>query len=185
MTPHPDERDLALYAGGDLDGKESAAVARHLDECAACRSVLADVRFTRDLLESACRETYAPADIREGVLNRIASRARTRRRLSFASAALASIAAILLLLVNSQPARSPATGPVILPRQAAPLPRLAVLNAATLKPEIPHRHLTSHRRPGIRHADLIARADGAPELRIDTTDPNVVILLQLKGTENQ
>jgi hypothetical protein len=38
------------------------------------------------------------------------------------------------------------------------------------------------RRAGIREATLIERADAPPELRLSTSDPDIMILVPLKGT---
>jgi hypothetical protein len=43
---------LALQAGGDLNGRQAAALRRHLIDCAGCRRLLAEFRETRDWLRS-------------------------------------------------------------------------------------------------------------------------------------
>lgn len=73
MTDHVADDDLALYAAGILDDADRAAVARHLDGCAACRASLERAeRVAWSLAAAAVRP--APASLRERIV------ARHRRR---------------------------------------------------------------------------------------------------------
>jgi anti-sigma-K factor RskA len=117
---HPDafEHDDAAYVMGLLSADENAAFERHLQECAACRERVEQLRPTTSLLatlsEDDLREPADPADspmpetLLPGLLRRAGIR---RRRERWFTAGLTGIAASLLvaLVVTLWPGSSSAT----------------------------------------------------------------------------
>ena len=51
---------LALQAGGDVTPRQAALLRRHLDGCAACRKLLAELRDTRDWVRVEPRRRSTP-----------------------------------------------------------------------------------------------------------------------------
>jgi hypothetical protein len=117
---HPDtfEHDDAAYVIGLLSADEIAAFERHLQECAACRERVEQLRPTASLLatlsEDDLREPAAPADspmpetLLPGLLRRAGIR---RRRERWLATGLTGIAASLLvaLVVTLWPGSSAAS----------------------------------------------------------------------------
>lgn len=95
---------LPLYANGSLDAATRARVARHLEQCAACREELAFLGNVRDALRhAAAKETSAraeggfdslPAELRARVQ---ASAQQRQPRLWKTAALAASIVAVMAL----------------------------------------------------------------------------------------
>jgi hypothetical protein len=114
------EEQVALLAGGDLGTAEAAGVERHLSECAACRSLAADLRLELDELRQAHAEPLAAehyAVVRGRVLAELAEPARQRVSWPWAwAAAVAAAAAVVSVVVVLRPAPIPAPD----------MPRLAV-----------------------------------------------------------
>jgi anti-sigma factor RsiW len=94
--------DLALLALGQLEGEERAAVEKHLEECAACRRELAQLRGDTALLALSAAGPAPPRRARERLLKAVEQEPRASkpaaRRWSwtlvpwFAAAAFALIA---------------------------------------------------------------------------------------------
>lgn len=71
---HPEDRDLALWAGGDLAPAEASRVEAHLAACPACRALADGLRSSRAGLEALGAEAVDPAAlsrIRDGVRRRL------------------------------------------------------------------------------------------------------------------
>ena len=68
---HISEEDLSLYAMRSLAPAEDAAVQRHLDTCAECRSRLADIIGGVALLALAVPQEPLPAEARDRFLKRL------------------------------------------------------------------------------------------------------------------
>jgi len=101
MTLHVLDQ-LPLWVGGDLDAAGLAAVNRHLDQCAECRSAAQDLRVSQDLLREAATSPFEVSD-RERLRRQVMAQVRAEpaakpvRRLIPRSALLAAGAASLLL----------------------------------------------------------------------------------------
>jgi len=61
LTEHPSADELASYVDGELDETGREAVALHLEECAACREELADLRTLQADMAGAATRTRAGA----------------------------------------------------------------------------------------------------------------------------
>jgi hypothetical protein len=59
---HPDETQLALFAGGDLDFLGNIRTKLHLRGCESCRSEVAAFQAGRERLQSECDELPATLD---------------------------------------------------------------------------------------------------------------------------
>lgn len=152
---HPSEEMLALYAGADLLDDE---VASHVHECADCLQIVADFRRVLEFC---------------GGLDETAPGPRNRRfsRWNWALAAAASLAVFSMLLwpPEQKIAAPSARMPIVVPAEP-------VLTAAGGRPKLKRRF----HAPKPRYT-LVSNE----ELRIDTADPNVIVLVQLKGeTQN-
>lgn len=72
---HPEERDLALWAGDDLPAGEAARIESHLAECPGCRSLAEGLRTSRSAVGALAAEPIdeaALARVRAGVRRRLA-----------------------------------------------------------------------------------------------------------------
>ena len=85
---------LSDYVDGELPQEESAAVGRHVAECAACRGVLGELR---EVVSRA--RTVSDAEPERDLWPQVAWRIRTKRRFSFTLPQL--VAAGLALMVLS------------------------------------------------------------------------------------
>jgi len=75
------EERVALLAGGDLDAAEAAGVERHLNRCAPCRALAAELRLELDGLRAAHAEPIEAeryATVRGRVLAELAKSPRRR-----------------------------------------------------------------------------------------------------------
>lgn len=99
---HPNERDLALWAGGDLPAIEAARLSDHLEECPDCRALAERLRDSRTAVEALAAEPLdetALARVRHGLRRRLAeeeARSARRRRQAVAWALAAALAAAAL-----------------------------------------------------------------------------------------
>ncbi|MGB7762366.1 MAG: zf-HC2 domain-containing protein [Bryobacteraceae bacterium] len=122
------EERVALFAGGDLGTAEAAAVERHLSQCAACRSLAADLRSGLDGLREAHAEPLAAehyAAVRGRVLAELVKPPRRRVLWMWAWAAgLAAAAAVWVIFGVMKPAAMPAPN----------LPRLVAVAPAVERP---------------------------------------------------
>ena len=184
------EERVALDMGGDLDAAESRRVAEHLRTCAECRELAGELRADQELLR-AMPEVDAGA-LRARVMRQIGAR---RRAWPYAIAAALVLALLAGTLVSRVLLR-----PVPLPRVAYTLPAAPALLPVTTKAR------TVRPAPRPRPASLPdieaalaalvrpergepVRAAAAPpvEIRLQTSDPNVVIILvpETKGEANE
>ena len=100
---------VALYAGGDLEPAEAAAVEEHLGACAQCRDAAGGLRENLDMLRMAHREAMEPAHlaaIRTRVLERL-DRPPLWRRLWLWGPAVALAAAVAIAILAMPPAIPP------------------------------------------------------------------------------
>ena len=107
------EERVALYAGGDLGTAEAAGVERHLGECAACRALTENLRWSLDGLRETHAEPLAAAHY-AAVRARVLAELERPRRQNWAwawAAALAVAAAAVFVAVMMRPAGAPAGRP--------------------------------------------------------------------------
>lgn len=79
MTQHPVD-ELALYAAGQLNPAQAAAVETHLRQCPACREELAFWQSLSGEIRAANAEISAPPGLAEDALQRVRSGAVPERR---------------------------------------------------------------------------------------------------------
>lgn len=169
MKGHLNSEILALYSGGDLDGKRRSTVAAHVSECAECRQHVAEfravsTRFSALQLEPQEEDLRA---VRQTVSEAIAAR---QPEASYWPMLWAIGAAAVLLMVVF----------VFNVRQSSvPAPHLRELVSLppALLPEVPliirrERKRMPKTEAGVRSVSI---QDGT--LKLETNDPNVVILL--------
>jgi ferric-dicitrate binding protein FerR (iron transport regulator) len=87
-------KDLALYAGGDLEKKAIAALEEHLARCESCRRELEELKSVLQLTSNFSLDIPGAGDFIEGVRD---ARARTSRRRALKFAA---VAAVLLIAIT-------------------------------------------------------------------------------------
>lgn len=177
---HPRDRDLALWAGGDLPAGEAERIAEHLSACPACRALADGLRASRDGLESLGAEPVDPAAlvrIRDGVRRRLAeetapagwSAGRSRTALwPWALAAALALAALGLGIWY----RTAGTGePERLARAERPEPAEVVREAPPPPPKTPEeRAETPPESPGPEAAPQTGRRP-EPATRPDEAAP--------------
>lgn len=110
------------------------------------------------------------AAVRSAVLSRLQARSRWRRWSPWAAIATATAVAVFLL-TKDKPVSAPVSEPSIATLVTPPLP------APTLRiPPLIHRRQIPPRTPTVT---LLTKADQPAWLKMETSDPNVVILWQL------
>lgn len=179
-TEHIPIEQLALYWSRDLGG-DSRAIETHLAHCGACRTALEELDRCQRLL-ARCGPEPSEQDrlaLHNSVLSKIQSQPRRPRIWVWGTAAAA--AALMLLLFRAFTRE---------PRQSADLPRssfVAVLQPIRLTLPLPPRMAVPHRaiRSGLRSVALITRSDAPPIVKMTTSDPKVVILLQIGNAQPQ
>jgi len=167
------ERRLALYAEGDLSGREAQETEKHLRQCTGCREFTEGLKESQAAVRSLGEEEVAAialASVRQRVLAEVGGR-KPSRRFAFRwwHAVPAGVAAMVmaLLLWPRIPAVEP---PPVL--AIAPPPAPEVLRPVPL-PETPQVVETA-RRP--RVPDTKPGAESEPLLvKFFTDDPDVVI----------
>ncbi len=184
MSVHVSEEILALYVRGDLPEHDSRSVARHVNECQDCKQVVADISLSHELFTNYLNDPTAAelADLRSAVMGKIrASAADSRSWVWMLAAAAAVLLCLAALIWRGERQELPPLAR--LPRPVAP--------AATLPPEppiaVPRLHVARAPRkriePGMRAATLITKAGQPAYLKMNTSDPDVVILWQLQENE--
>jgi Putative zinc-finger len=179
MKHQVNEERLALFLRGDLSGVDRRAVAQHVATCAECQSTLEDLSRSHELLIGSF-EDPTPAEltaIRSAVAWRIRTQSRRPAWRIWAIAASAVVAGILVLanlpLQTDAPQRPVASAAAPVPiRISPPRPVPPIIRAA--------------RRRAVRRAPtmtLLTQAGQPAWLKINTSDPNVVILWQLNDNE--
>jgi hypothetical protein len=181
MNQHPDDKQLALYAGGDLSEKDAQIVEQHIGLCPVCTETLVDLRRTRQWLRMAQVEPTREDldDVRMRVMAALpAPQAGWRWWRWLSAGAVAAIMAVFL---------RPVQRPPVTPRRAehaqvsAPVPtrHLEERPIAQARVVRPHTAIPRRLEAGLRHVELVT-VRGAPEaLRMTTANPDVVILLQM------
>lgn len=183
MKDHMNETRLALYLRGDLSGDGQRSVARHVEGCAECQSVLEDLSRSHELLVGAFAEPTADelTAMRSAVAVRIQTRSRGPAWRIWAVAASAVVAVILVL--SNLPLQTQVTPPA-----ASTVPPAAI-KISPPPPLKPQPMIRPARRRIMRRAaptvTLLTRAEQPDLLKINTSDPNVVILWQLNDNQKQ
>jgi anti-sigma factor RsiW len=183
MNGHVRQELLALYLRGDLPVKDYRRVARHVDHCPECQATLADFTRSYELLTSGLEEPEQ-ADlmaVRSAVMLKIPKRRLGPGRWIWASVSAAVLMVVVLLAWHTERqelpalARLPRPGPpaVILP-PAPPLAPSTVRVAGAPRKRV---------EPEMRAATLVTEAGEPACLKMNTSDPNVVILWQLQENE--
>jgi anti-sigma factor RsiW len=169
------EERTVLYAGGDLDPADLAAVEAHLAVCRECAELVEALESDSDLLRAAPPE-LAEVDFAELRLE-VVRRARRPRLLPALLAAAALLAAIAAGLAWRRLDR-PIPPPLSVARLAPP-PTVAgpVSPPVPLVRKVNHRHVTK-----LPEVPIPAEA-----FRVPTKDPKVVIIwfTETKGDSNE
>ena len=102
MSEHPEVRDLlGPYVMGALDPEDEREVEEHLEECAACREEVRDLRLAHERLADLANATEPPPqELKSRVLTGMPRR-ETRRVPLVAAAAVLCVLAVLGLLYSS------------------------------------------------------------------------------------
>jgi anti-sigma factor RsiW len=182
MNDHVREELLALYLRGDLPEADHRRVARHAGNCPECQQTLADFSRSYELLTSSFEEPER-ADlmaVRSAVMREIAKRKVGRGRWIWASATAAVLMVVVLLASHVERQELPAVTQLPRPRPPAvvlPAPASSAVHVA----RAPRKHIEA----GMRAATLLTEAGQPAILKMNTSDPNVVILWQLQETEKK
>jgi anti-sigma factor ChrR (cupin superfamily) len=172
MISHPREEALALYSSGDLEAGELRAIAEHIRGCAECRECVARFQQIDGMLANGAGEPSAEdlLDVRQRVMR--ALEATPKRRIGFRWAA--AVAALAALAVWLQHRERPATEIHSIPA------RIATVRAPEPAPKAVPMMQRRHRlpAPGLRSVALVTRPGEEPLIKIATSDPKVIILLQ-------
>ena len=185
---HVQEAELALYAGGELDGTEAVSVERHLAECVECRRSTEEIRRARAWLKSVAAEP--------GVGEVYALRGRVhagqRRHVPLWVPAFAAAICAVFTVLLFRPVRVGHTPPVIPARTTASTPaqvaapRPAVAEIRTLPPPDSSGREAVKRRHVPPRLTLVAHSNpNMPVVRVKSSDPNVVILWVVGGGSEQ
>jgi anti-sigma factor RsiW len=179
MKEHMNEASLALYLRGDLSGADHRAVAEHVQACTECQSTLEDLSRSHKLLVSSF-EDPTPAEL-TAVRSAVAWRIRTQSRRPawrIWAVTASAVVAVILVLANL-PLQTQAPRPLV----ASTAPPVAIRIAPPAPPIIPAAHRRIVRRAP--RMTLLTRAERPALLKINTSDPNIVILWQLNEKENE
>ena len=190
MTCEAFEKLIALDAGADLPPRETARLQAHLETCAPCRDLARSIGESQAGLRALTEVTLdedALARWRRGVLARIEDQPQ-RRILAWrwAWAAAAAMALVALFAVPRMVRRPPSEVPVAqaLPPASAspnrlthpPQPVAQALPPASATQTVAHHHPRRHRAPAPAAEPLL--------VRLETSDPNVVIYWIVEGKGN-
>ena len=184
MSAHVREEILALYVRGDLQEDDRRSVAQHIDGCRECRELLADLSLSCELFTNSLKDPTAVelAAVRSAVMSKIRVGAGDSRRRVWMFAAAGTVLLCLAALIwpgerqEFPPvARLPRPGPPVV----TPLPEPSITASKTEVARAPRKRI----EPGMREATLITKAGQPDYLKMNTSDPNVVILWQLEENE--
>jgi len=184
MSAHVCEEILALYVRGDLPEDEWQRVAQHSDECQECQKILADLSLSCELLTNSLKEpTLAElAALRSAVMGKIPVGATDSRGWVRMFAAAAGIVLLCLATLIWRGEREELLPVARLPRPGPPAvmppPEPPIVAPRTHVARVPRQRI----EPGMR-ATLITRAGQPDYLKMNTSDPNVVILWQVQENE--
>jgi anti-sigma factor RsiW len=173
----PFEEKIALYAGGDTDAPETAAVEAHLAVCRECAQLAEALESDRDLLRTAPPEL---AEVDFAALRiEIVRRAHHRLLLPALLAAAALLAAVAAGLTWRRLDRPVPPPPPVVARAIPP----ATVAAPLVQPPTPVTRKAHYRR--------VAKPPEVPipaeAFRVPTKDPSVVIIwfTETKGDSNE
>ena len=167
------EKLIALQAEGDLPASDAGRVLGHMETCAICRALLAELALSQTALRQLRDEPLdesAVAAWRRGVIGRIEA-GDPKRRFVWAWALAAAVAGVLLVVAMSQMTSRPIPPAPSAPSIASVMapPPLAVVAAEPVQPQPAVRA----RRPRPRPRPM---PDAEPLLvRLETSDPDVII----------
>jgi anti-sigma factor RsiW len=99
MTCNDKLKDLALYAGGDLDEEAAKALREHLEECPDCRRELDALKRTIRIAASF-RPEAPPADEFLSGVRAVRARAARYRHLRYSALAAAAVIAVVVILAG-------------------------------------------------------------------------------------
>jgi anti-sigma factor RsiW len=200
------EERVALFAGGDLETAEAAAVERHLSQCAACNALAADLRLELDGLRQVHAEPLAAghyAAVRGRVLAELAKAPRQHAAWAWAAALAVAAAGACVVWVMMKPVavtapelpRLVAVAPTVQRSRAQRAPRQGAVTSAHVRRRRTERAAPSaNEQRRLEVAEVVARPQPAPPaiedspvrmVQLATDDPNVVIywLFEEKGEE--
>jgi anti-sigma factor RsiW len=177
MKHHMNEMDLALYLRGDLSSADHRTVAQHVEGCPECQSTLEDLSRSHQLLVGSFDEP-TPAEL-SAVRSAVVARIQTRtlgpawRLWTFAASVVTAVILLLANLRQQTQAPRPPMAPTVPPPaiRTSPPPLAARI--------MPRRRVA----PAARTVTLLTRAEQPAFLKINTSDPNIVILWQLNDNE--
>lgn len=184
MNGHVREEILALYVRRDLPENEMRRVAQHVAECQDCKQVLADLSVSYELFTNSLKDptTAELAALRSAVMGKIRVGAADSRSWVWLFAAAVTLFLCLAALIwrgerQELPpvARLPRPGP---PAVMSP-PEPPMATPRTQVAQAPRKRI----EPGMRAATLITKAGQPDYLKMNTSDPNVVILWQVQENE--
>ncbi|HET8547375.1 MAG TPA: hypothetical protein VFL57_05205 [Bryobacteraceae bacterium] len=156
MTCSERERDLALYAGGDLRAPQ---LEQHLEQCARCREYLAAMSAVlADLGHEAIPATPP-------IVTAVVRRIRVRRYGWAALTAMTAAASVAVAVLASALVRPVPTISFAARTPAAPQPVVATREPVVAVPK-PLR---------VRHRRTVGRPAEPIVVKLVTDDPNVVI----------
>ena len=178
MSDHAPEEQLALYLTRDLPGQELQRVAAHLENCATCQQSLGDFERSQRAMASFWPEPSGRdlAEVRQHIMRRLRRRKVSANGWILAMPAVAGVALICFF----QFVRSPAPHSPVVGTRAG----MAVTAEAKIPKPLPVRTVSAARiirhrpSPAVRSIALITPVGESPLIRMNTADPNVVILLQ-------
>ena len=177
MKHHMNEAQLALYLRGDLSGADHRSMAQHVEGCPECQSTLQELSQSYELLLGSFDEP-TPAEL-SAVRSAVAARIQTRRRgpaWRVWTLAASAVTAVIILLANLR-LQTQAPRPPMAPKVPPPAIR-------TSPPPVAVRIMPRRRvAPAARTVTLLTRAQQPAFLKINTPDPNIVILWQLNENE--
>jgi Putative zinc-finger len=186
------EELIALDAGDDLAPAEAARVRAHLDACASCRELARNVAESRAALKALSEDAPdedALAPWRRNLMARIeAAPRRPALGWGWAWAAAVAMALLALLVLRTIPRHAPPP-PAVLAHVTPPAIPPALLARVAL-PAIPPAPPSIEPRParpahpGARHRRAPTPAPEPLLVKLETSDPNVVIYWILEGKGN-
>jgi len=180
MNKHACEEQLALYVSGDLAPSESNQIQKHLITCDSCKKRLHEFELCAEMLGSL-REEPAEGDLLE-IRRQIMSGVQQRRpidwRWKWCGALAAPAAAIILVLQLVRPAPSHKSPLLNLEPRIEMQPEPRIWTFPSLEATHAAHNVRRHPPHGLASLALITPPGAAPLIRMNTSDPNVVILLQ-------
>jgi anti-sigma factor RsiW len=209
------ERELALWAGGDLPPAAAARLEEHLAGCPECRALAEGLRASQHALAALAAEPIDPealARVRRGVLRRLDERRPPRPAAPWLYAAAAALALAALGLglwlrgstpaqpaeVAAQPQAAPAA-PLEAPRGAPPgaadattAPReerkteVAAADTELAPPESPPAPPSAE--PPVQRAAVTPAPEAATEsivIQIVSDDPDIVFYWLVEPEESE